>query len=163
MSEVNGENARNEAAEPGESEEVIPEGKVCSVEETDRVIFRWAEAMGLSSKLDESGLFPEEVSGLRKTMRELRDPILDGKLVLDESSRFVFELYPVSESDKKIGSLTFDEPDMSMLRKARAERNPVTAEVILISGMTKRDPILLGKMKQRNAAVCGAIVKLFLG
>jgi hypothetical protein len=156
MSEVNEENASDEV------EEVIPEGKLCSVEEADRTIKRWTEAMGLSSKLDETGLFQEEVSNLRKALRDLRDAILDGHLVLDGELRFAFTPYDVGH-DAKLGQLVFDEPDMAMLRKAKAERNPVDAQARLLQGMTKKDAIALGKLKNRNSAVCTAIVVLFLG
>jgi phage gp29-like protein len=153
----------NEETETSEQDEVVPQGAVCSVEEAERVIARWAKAMGLSSKLDESGLFPEEVSGLRKAMRDLRDAVLDGHLTLDSESRFVFTLYECGDADKKLGTMVFDEPDMGMLRKAKAERNGIAAQTKLLQGMTRKDEILIGRMKQRNVAVCGAIVNLFLG
>ncbi len=156
MSEVNEETTTED------TEEVVPAGKVCSVEEADRTIKRWAEAMGLSSKFDESGLFQEEVSNLRKALRDIRDAILDGHLVLDGESRFAFTPYDVG-FDAKLGQIVFDEPDLGMLRKAKTERNPVDAQARLLQGMTKKDAIALGKLKNRNAAVCTAIIVLFLG
>lgn len=159
MIEANEENANEETTE---QEEVIPAGKVCSVEEADRTIKKWCEAMGLSSKLDESGLLQEEVALLRKAIRDLREAILDGRLVLDGESRFAFTPYDVG-TDAKLGQLVFQEPDMAMLRKAKTERNPIDAQSKLLQGMTGKDAIALGKMKNRNASVCTAVVTLFLG
>jgi hypothetical protein len=161
MSEAN-EETTTAVGDSDDRDETVPEGAICSVEESERMIEAWAKAMGLSSKLDESGLFPDEVSALRKAKRDLQDAILQGHLVLDAESRFVFTPYDVG-SDAKLGKLVFDEPDMAMLRKAKTYRNAVEAQTHLLQGMTKADAIKLGKMKNRNAAVCTAIVSLFLG
>lgn len=145
-----------------EQDEMVPEGCVCSEDEAHRVIATWAKGMGLSHKFDERDLFPEEVSALRKSKKSLIAAIVEGNLVLDDEGQFVFTPWPVG-SDAKLGTLVFREPDVAMLKEARKERNSVQGQVNYIAKITQKDQIVLGKMKQRNMAVCDAIVGLFLG
>lgn len=143
-------------------EEVVPEGCVCSEEEALRVIAKWAKSMGLDHKFEEKELFPDEISQLRKFRKTLSKAIMDGQLVIDDESQFVFTPYPVG-ADARLGEMTFVEPTVDMIKEARKERNSVAIQTKFIAKVTRKDEIAVGKMKQRNVAVCEAIVGLFLG
>lgn len=121
---------------------------------------RWAEAMGLSRKLDPAKLDDNDRKSLAQQKNLLLDAIEDGNLVVNESGEFVFT--PVKGDQ---GPLTFPEPDGAMLKAVDQAKQgeAVARDHKLLGAITKTSAARFASMKARDLAVCTAVMVLFLG
>lgn len=122
---------------------------------------RWAVAMGLESKFDQSLLNKEQIAELQSKKMTVLRAMMEGSLKVNGKGEFVFLPADVGQ-DRKVGEMTFSEPKLNDVNEASKIDSQVEAAAALIARMTGKDKTRILYFSNRNSSVCNAISALFL-